>query len=141
MMAIPVNLDSVTLVLLRRGPRAAEFTEEELDHLQERHLAYLDEMRRRGHMVAAGPFSDQPDESLRGICLYVTNLEETRRLAEDDPGVRAGRLTVDVMRWSFLRGEVVLPRRGEPVILDVAELFVAATPGPGNSEGGDVELP
>lgn len=108
-----MNLDSVTLVLLRRGPRAAEFNEKELDDLQERHLAYLDEMRRRGHMAAAGPFSDQPDESLRGICLYVTDLEETRRLAEDDPGVRAGRLTVHVMRWSFLRGDVVLPRRGD----------------------------
>jgi uncharacterized protein len=137
----PVNLDSVTLVLLRRGPRAAEFTEKELDDLQERHLAYLDEMRRRGHMVAAGPFSDQPDESLRGICLYVTALEETRRLAEGDPSVQAGRLTVDVMRWSFLRGEVVLPGRGDPVILDVGELFFAPTPGPGNSDGGDVELP
>jgi uncharacterized protein len=129
------------LVLLRRGPRAAEFTEEELNHLQERHLAYLDEMRRGGHMAAAGPFSDQLDESLRGICLYVTNLEETRRLAEGDPSVRDGRLTVDVMRWSFLRGEVVLPRRGDPVIPDLAQLFVAPTPGPGNSDGGDVELP
>jgi uncharacterized protein len=138
---LPLNLDSVTLVLLRRGPRATEFTEAELDALQERHLAYLDEMRRRGHMAAAGPFSDQPDESLRGICLYVTDLEETRRLAEGDPSVRAGRLTVDVMRWSFLRREVVFPRRGDPVILDMAELFVAPTPGPGNSDGGDVELP
>jgi uncharacterized protein len=136
-----VNLASVTLVLLRRGPRAAEFTEEELNHLQERHLAYLDEMRRRGHMAAAGPFSDQPDETLRGICIYVTDLEETRRLAEGDPSVRAGRLTVDVLRWSFLRGEVVLPRRGDPVLLEPGELFVAATPGPGNSDGGDVELP
>jgi uncharacterized protein len=109
-----VNVDSVTLVLLRRGPRADELSQEELDDLQERHLAYLDEMRRRGHMAAAGPFGDQPDQSLRGICLYLTDLEETRRLAEGDPSVRAGRLTVDVMRWSFLRGDVVLPRRGDP---------------------------
>ena len=108
-----MTLDSVTLVLLRRGPRADEFTEEELDDLQERHLAYLDEMRRRGHMAAAGPFSEQPDETLRGICLYVTDLDETRGLAEGDPSVQAGRLTVDVLRWSFLRGEVLLPRRGD----------------------------
>jgi uncharacterized protein YciI len=133
-----VNLDSLTLVLLRRGPRAEEFTEDELDDLQERHLAYLDEMRRRGHMAAAGPFSDQPDETLRGICLYVTDPDETRRLAEGDPSVQAGRLAVDVMRWSFLHGEVVLPRRG-----DLVEdgRFDGPTPGPGNSDGGDVELP
>jgi uncharacterized protein len=133
-----VDLDEVTLVLLRRGPRAAEFDERELDELQSRHLAYLDEMRRRGHLVAAGPFAHQPDESLRGICLYVTDLETTRALAEDDPGVRAGRMAVDVMRWSFLRGEVVLPRRG-----DLVEdgLIDGPTPGPGNSDGGDLELP
>jgi uncharacterized protein YciI len=133
-----VDLDAVTLVLLRRGPRAAEFTDAELETLQERHLAHLDEMRRRGHLAAAGPFSEQPDDSLRGVCLYVTDPAETRRLAEADPSVRAGRLAVDVMRWSFPRGEVVLPRRG-----DLVEdgLFDAPTPGPGNSDGGDLELP
>jgi uncharacterized protein YciI len=133
-----VDLDSVTLVLLRRGPRAAEFSDEELEDLQARHLAYLDEMRRRGHLAAAGPFAGQPDETLRGICLYVTDVETSRVLAEADPSVKAGRLSVEVMRWSFLRGEVVLPRRG-----DLVEdgRFDRATPGPGNSDGGDVELP
>lgn len=130
----------MTLVLLRRGPRAAEFAEEELEALQAKHLAYLDEMRRRGHMAATGPFSEQPDESFRGMCLYVTGLAETRRLAEADPMVRTGRLAVDVMRWSFLRGEVVLPRRGDLSGLEPG-LFVGPTPGPGNSDGGDIELP
>jgi uncharacterized protein len=135
-----VDLDAVTMVLLRRGPRAAEFTEEDLEALQAQHLAYLDEMRRRGHMTAAGPFSEQPDESLRGMCLYITGLAETRRLAEADPMVRSGRLAVDVMRWSFQRGEVVHPRRGDLSGLEPG-LFVAPTPGPGNSDGGDIELP
>jgi uncharacterized protein YciI len=133
-----VDLDAVTLVILRRGPRAAEFAGEELEELQSRHLAYLDEMRRRGHLLAAGPFDRQPDDSLRGICLYATDLETTRALAEDDPGVRAGRLSVDVMRWSFLRGEVVLPRRGDLVEDGLVD---GPTPGPGNSDGGDLELP
>jgi uncharacterized protein YciI len=135
-----VILDAVTLVLLRRGPRAGEFIGEGLESLQQQHLDYLDEMRRQGHMAAAGPFSDQPDEDLRGICLYVTGLEETRRLAEADPSVRAGRLAVDVMVWSFLRGEVVLPRRNEDS-RPGWELFTGPTPGPGNSDGGDVEPP
>lgn len=135
-----MDLDAVTLVLLRRGGRAGEFTEEELESLQAQHLTYLDRMRRLGHLAAAGPFSGQPDESLRGICLYFTGLEETRVLAEADPSVRAGRLAVDVMSWSFPRGEVILPRRGD---LSSPErgLFTGPTPGPGNSEGGDVELP
>jgi uncharacterized protein len=135
-----VDLDALTMVLLRRGPRAAEFTEEDLEALQAQHLAYLDEMRRRGHMAAAGPFSEQPAESLREMCLYVTGLAETRRLAQADPMVRSGRLAVDVMRWSFQRAEVVLPRRGDLSGLE-PWLFVGPTPGPGNSDGGDIELP
>jgi uncharacterized protein len=132
-----MNLESVTLVLLRRGPRADHFLEVELEALQERHLAYQDEMRRRGHLAAAGPFGDQPDPSLRGISVYLTDLEETRRLTEADPMVRAGRLTVDVMRWWFPAGEVVFPRARSRTRAPLEGVFFGDTPGPGNSEGGD----
>ena len=84
-----MELDSYSFVLLKRGPRADEFSDEELDRLQEQHLAHLRAMAEQGHLLIAGPFSDQPDESLRGFCLYRTDLEETRRLAESDP-VRPG---------------------------------------------------
>ena len=50
-------------------------------------------------MLIGGPFSDQADETLRGFCVYRTSVEETRRLAESDPSVQAGRMAVDVMRW------------------------------------------
>jgi uncharacterized protein len=99
-----MELDSYTFVLLKRGPRALEFSDEELEGLQEQHLAHLDAMREQGHMLIAGPFSEQPDESLRGFCLYRTDLEETRRLAESDPSVRAGRMAVDVMTWWTKKG-------------------------------------
>jgi uncharacterized protein len=136
-----VDLDSVTVVLLRRGPRAGDFTDQELEELQQRHLAHLEDLRQRGQLVAAGPFSEEPDPTLRGICLFATDLEETRRLADADPSVRAGRLAVHVLRWSFQRGDVLLPRRGDLRAGLVVELFVGPTPGPGNSEGGDLELP
>jgi uncharacterized protein len=103
-----MELDSYTFVLLKRGPRAAEYSGEELDRLQEQHLAHLDAMREQGHMLIAGPFSDQPDESLRGFCLYKTDLDETRRLAESDPSVQAGRIAVDVMTWWTKRGALRL---------------------------------
>jgi uncharacterized protein YciI len=101
-----MELDSYSFVLLKRGPRAAEFSDDELEVLQAQHLAHLDAMRERGHLVAAGPFSEQPDETLRGFCLYRTDLEETRRLAESDPSVRAGRMAVDVMSWWTKRGSL-----------------------------------
>ena len=101
-----MELDSYTFVLLKRGPRAAEYSGEELDRLQEQHLAHLAAMAEQGHLLVAGPFSDQPDESLRGFCLYRTDLEETRRLAESDPSVHAGRMAVDVMTWWTKRGSL-----------------------------------
>ena len=35
---------------------------------------------------------------------YRTDLDETRRLAESDPSVQAGRMAVDVMTWWTKRG-------------------------------------
>jgi uncharacterized protein YciI len=99
-----MELDGYSFVLLKRGPRAFEYSDEELDRLQEQHLAHLDAMKEQGHLLVAGPFSDQPDETLRGFCLYRTSVEETRRLAESDPSVQAGRMAVDVMGWWTKRG-------------------------------------
>jgi uncharacterized protein len=101
-----VEFDRYTFVLLRRGPRALEFDEDELARLQAAHLAHLDAMRERGVLLAAGPFEDQDDETKRGICIYRTGLEETRRLAEQDPSVQAGRMAIEAMTWLTLKGEL-----------------------------------
>lgn len=99
-----MELDGYSFVLLKRGPRAFEYSDEELDRLQEQHLAHLEAMREQGHLLLAGPFSDQADETLRGFCLYRTSVEETRRLAASDPSVQAGRMAVVVMGWWTGRG-------------------------------------
>jgi uncharacterized protein len=104
-----VEFDRYTLVLLRRGPRALEFGDEELEQLQEQHLAHLATMGEQGDLLVAGPFRDQDDESFRGICVYGTDLEETRRLAEQDPSVQAGRMAVEVMTWLTRKGALVFP--------------------------------
>lgn len=96
-------------MLLRRGPRALEFSEDELDRLQRAHLAHLDEMRKRGVMLVGGPFRDQPDETKRGMSLYRPGIEEARRLAEQDPSVQAGRMAVEVMTWLTPKGELAFP--------------------------------
>jgi uncharacterized protein YciI len=105
-----MELDSYTLVLSRRGPRALEFSDAELEELQTQHLAHLDALRAQGVLLAGGPFDDQPDETFRGMSLYRTDLEETRRLAEQDPSVRAGRLAIEVMTWLTKKGELAFPR-------------------------------
>ncbi len=105
-----MEFDSYTLVLLRRGPRALEFSDEEVTRLQAQHLGHLDAMHERGVLLVAGPFDDQPDETKRGICIYRTGVEETRRLAEQDPSVQAGRMSVEVMTWLTQRGALAFPK-------------------------------
>jgi uncharacterized protein YciI len=106
-----MELERFELVLLRRGPRAAEIPEAQLAELQKQHLAHLKKMLDSGRMVVAGPVSDQPDETLRGICLYRTgSLEEARALAEQDPAVQAGRMRVEVMTWWAPAGTIAFPK-------------------------------
>ena len=101
-----MELEAFTFVLLRRGPRAAEYSGAELDELQARHLAHLDSLREQGHLLLAGPFSDQEDETKRGLGIFRTGLEETKRLMADDPSVRAGRIAIEAMTWMTPKGSL-----------------------------------
>ena len=102
------QLEPHTIVLLRRPADAPDLPEEELDRLQEGHLANLDALRDRGLLVVAGPFTDQEDESLRGLCLFRCSLDEAREEMRDDPSVRAGRLRADVFTWLTAPGTLDL---------------------------------
>jgi uncharacterized protein len=72
--------------------------------LQRQHLGHLAAMRAAGHIVAAGPFDSQPDESWRGLCIYREDLAEATRLARLDPSVRRGRLEVTALTWYTAKG-------------------------------------
>jgi uncharacterized protein YciI len=106
------ELVSYTFVLLRRGPRADAFSEAELAELQAGHVGYMAELRERGAVLANGPFRDQPDETLRGVCLFTGSLEEARELVSRDPSVAAGRMAADVFTWLVPPG--LLAPSGEP---------------------------
>ena len=99
-----MRLDTYSVVFLRRPAGAPRMSDEELGALQEEHLAFNARMREAGHAVVTGPVSGQPDESLRGIGVFRTSVEETRKLLEGDPSVRAGRLVVDVFTWLMPAG-------------------------------------
>ena len=100
------ELESFAFVLLRRPVDAPLLAGRELDALQEQHLAYLDRLAASGKMLGAGPFSDQDDESMRGLCFFATTAEEARGLMAEDPSVRAGRLEAEAMTWSTPKGSI-----------------------------------
>lgn len=94
-----MKLDAYTVVFLRRPPNAPQLSEEELDALQREHLAFNTRMRDAGHALITGPVQGQSDGSLRGINVFRTSVEETKRLMAEDASVRAGRLEAEVFTW------------------------------------------
>ena len=112
---IPDAFDVYTVVLLRRPPNAPQLSEDELDALQSRHLAYRAKLRRDGVLVANGPLREQSDETLRGLSIMSCDLDEARRLSDLDPSVQAGRLTYDVFEWWVAAGTLAFPSAAHDV--------------------------
>jgi uncharacterized protein YciI len=109
-----MDLEAFELVLLRTPENAPDYDDAELQRIQREHLAHHARLRDSGHVVTNGPVIEQPDPSLRGLTFYRTgSLEESRRLAEADPAVRAGRLAVEIMTWYCPPGTMSKP--GRPV--------------------------
>lgn len=124
-----MQLQAYAFVLLKSGSAASRFSEEELERLQGAHLDHLAAMAELGKLAAAGPFSDQPDPTWRGFCLYDCPVDEARELSESDPSVQAGRLMVEVMTWSTPAGAVTFPKSVE-VTRDQVALSDTALPIP-----------
>ena len=112
---IPDAFDVYTLVILRRPPNAPQMSDEELDALQAKHLAYRADLRRQGVLVVNGPLSEQSDISLRGLSIFRCGLEEAARLSDGDPSVQAGRLAYDLMEWWVGAGSLAFPNADGPI--------------------------
>ena len=92
---VPKNLKPYFLGLLRRGPRWNETSGAEAAELLPRHLRYLREQSEAGSYRLTGPVLDESE--FAGVLLIAAeSLEAARALTDADPGVLAGRLTIDV---------------------------------------------
>jgi hypothetical protein len=112
-----LELQSYELVFLRRPPDRPEFDDATSERIQGEHQAFHQALRDSGYVVTNGPLLDQPDPSLRGLTFYRTgSLLQARRMAEEDPWVKAGGLVIDVVTWWCPAGTMVAP--GQPVDLD-----------------------
>ena len=112
---IPDAFDVYTLVLLRRAPDAPAISDDDLDALQARHLAYRADLARQGVLVANGPLAEQSDISMRGLSIYACDLAEAARLSDGDPSVQAGRLTYDLMEWWVAADTLAFPAAGRRI--------------------------
>jgi uncharacterized protein YciI len=101
--APPDEFDTYQLVLLVRPPDEPELDEAASRALGLAHLGHFRKMHAAGFLRIAGPID--ADAEIAGICLYQAgSLERARKLAEDDPAVRAGRFAVRAMTWRTQRG-------------------------------------
>jgi hypothetical protein len=112
---IPDAFDVYTVVVLRRPSDAPVMSDEDLDALQARHLAYRAELACQGLVVANGPFGEQSDPSYRGMSIFACDAAKAARLSDGDPSVVAGRLAYDVMEWWVSAGSLAFPAADHPV--------------------------
>jgi hypothetical protein len=97
-----MNLVPYTVRLYRSGPKADTFTEEELERIQQGHLDFV--ASQRPWTYANGPFQNQPDETLRGMGIMRSSIEETLAAIQGDPAVIAGRMRAEVFTWLVPEG-------------------------------------
>jgi uncharacterized protein YciI len=85
-----------TLVFLRKGPASSE-DDARNERLHLEHLQHLTKLQLLGKLVLNGP--TLIEHEILGVSVYVAEIEEARALAEADPKVKAGYLTVEAIPW------------------------------------------
>ena len=98
-MAIQLERYTITLLVLR--PDAPRLDEQAAAALQDAHMSHLADLHEAGQLLAAGPLFD---DQLRGLNIMRATPEEARTLAEQDPAVRIGRLSVKSIPWMVPAG-------------------------------------
>jgi uncharacterized protein YciI len=96
------NLKPYFFVLLKKGPNRSQDSVTAAK-IQKAHLENINRMAASGKLNVAGPFLDEGE--MRGIFIFDSgNEDEVRRLVENDPAVKAGRLTYEIHPWMTEKG-------------------------------------
>jgi uncharacterized protein YciI len=101
--AEPPGLEQYTVVLMKRGdhwnPKAPEFMD-----VMKQHHAFVKQMTDQGNMAIAGPFPFSDQGELRGVAIFRVGAEQTAKLTQDDPIVKAGLLKPEIHPWGTGKG-------------------------------------
>ncbi len=96
------NLKPYFFVLLKKGPHRDQDSTTAAK-IQKAHMDNINRMAASGKLNVAGPFLDEGD--MRGIFIFDSgNEDEVRKLVENDPAVKAGRLTYEIHPWMTEKG-------------------------------------
>lgn len=101
----PIKMTTYYFAFLRRGSKWTPEQTPETEKLQAAHMANINAMAATGKLIIAGPFENAGNYA--GVFVFkVGSLDEAKALAEGDPAVKAGRLTVDVHPWMVPQGSL-----------------------------------
>jgi len=93
------------LGLLRRPGGVTNWTAEELQRIDAEHLAFVAGLQAAGDIVAAGPVDGAGD--LRALLIFrATDRRRIEQRMAEDPALTAGRLRLELYRWSVPRGVI-----------------------------------
>jgi len=106
-----LEFDHYSIALLILRPDAPELDDEAAAALQDAHMAHLADLHEAGHLLAAGPLSD---EKFRGLTILNVEPERAREFKEQDPAVQIGRFSVKVMPWMVPAGAMTFSRTRFP---------------------------
>lgn len=106
----PIGFDRHTLVTLVLRPDAPLLSPAEAEALQDAHLAHTADLVAAGVILVAGPPVGPDDERLRGVSIWSVAPDIARRMCDEDPAVRAGRLAAQVATWVTPAGQLRFER-------------------------------
>jgi uncharacterized protein YciI len=101
--AEPPGFEQYTVVLMKRGdhwnPNAPEFMD-----VMKQHHAFIKQMTEQGNLAIAGPFPFSDQGELRGVAIFRVGAEQTAKLTQEDPIVKAGLLKPEIHPWGTGKG-------------------------------------
>jgi uncharacterized protein len=99
----PPAMEQYTLVLMKRGdhwnPNSPDFMA-----VMKQHPAFAKQMIEQGNLAIAGPFPLTEPGELRGVGIFRVGTEQTAKLTQDDPSVKAGMLKTEIHPWASGKG-------------------------------------
>jgi uncharacterized protein YciI len=88
-------------VFLNTNPEKEELSKEQIEDLQNKHLANIDSLYQIGKLVAAGPF-----EGGGGLFILVApSLDSAKNILQSDPAISANRFNIELFEFNFHIGQ------------------------------------
>ncbi len=88
-------------VMLMQGPNRTH-PDSVAQKIKAGHMANINKMAKDGKLLVAGPFADAKGGGI--FILKVDTIEEGKKLIDDDPAVKEGRLIYEIRPWMTGKG-------------------------------------